>query len=78
MTDYLAKLRKTSLKRGYQETTIDFEFNRINDRKEIRKAQTENKEESIQTPLIPTYSQTLPNFRKVIENSRNLLKSTQN
>ena len=78
MTDYLAKLKKTSLKRGYQETTIDFEFNRINDHKEIRKAQTENKEESIQTPLIPTYSQTLPNFRKVIENSRNLLKSTQN
>lgn len=78
MTDYLAKLKKTSLKRGYQETTINFEFNRINDRKEIRKAQAENKGESIQTPLIPTYRQTLPNFRKVIENSRSLLKSTQN
>lgn len=77
MTDYLAKLKKTSLKRGYQETTINFEFNRINDRKEIRKALAENKGESIQTPLIPTYSQTLPNFRKVTENS-SLLKSTQN
>lgn len=56
MTDYLAKLKKTSLKRGYQETTIDFEFNRINDHKEIRKAQTENKEESIQKPLVLIYN----------------------
>ena len=39
---------------------MDFQFNRIQDRKEH--IQTENKEELIQTLLIRTHNQTLPNF----------------
>ena len=35
----------------------------------------ENKKELIQTPLVLTYNQTIPNFRKIIEGNWSLLKT---
>ena len=63
MTKHLAELKKAFLKRGYQKTSIYFQFNQLNDRQENIK--TKNKEESIQAALVQTCNQTLPNFKVI-------------
>lgn len=50
MIKHLAELKSAFLKRGYQEETIDFQFNYLHDLKEH--IHMENKGQSIQTPLI--------------------------
>ena len=49
MTEHITKLKKAFLNQGYQEATIDFQFNRLNDCKEP--ILTESKEQSIETQL---------------------------
>ena len=70
LTKHLAKLKEAFLKHGYQEKTMHDQFNRLNHRKQ----QAKKKEKSTQIPLIMTYNQTLPNFRKILSENLSWLE----
>ena len=68
-TKQLPDLKETFLKCGYQETSIDDQFIHLNTQKQQTK-----KKEVTQVPLVITYNQTLPDFRKILNDNWNLLE----